>query len=73
MENIEALGWLLGNAYGELQDLCPAARTRTTSDYCVYDARGGRSAAEQVRRGGASRPEILLMYRTRKLFWAEFR
>lgn len=36
METIEGLGQLLGNAYGEMQDLCPEVRTSTTSAFCLY-------------------------------------
>lgn len=43
MTTIEALGRVLGNSYGELQDLCPAKRLPNTSVYCVYNAAGHRS------------------------------
>ena len=67
LENVEALGRLLGNAYGELQDLCPAARTRATSDYCVYDARGGRSGASSAE---LSKPDAeALVARDFPLMW----
>jgi len=54
METIDKLGSVLGNKYGELQDLCPAVRTSTTSPYCIYDSFGNRSGVSSA---DLSKPE----------------
>ena len=48
METIDTLGRVLGNAYGEMTDLCPTKPTPDTSAYCIYSA-----SAEHLRRGVA--------------------
>ena len=55
METIIALGHVLGNAYGEMQDLCPAEQTPATSAYCIYNLSGTRSgvAGSALARPGA--------------------
>ena len=42
MPTIDRLGHILGNTYGEMQDLCPPVRTNTTSVFCIYDERSGK-------------------------------
>merc|ERR1711865_1112625 len=45
METIERLGFLLGNTYGEMQDLCPVRRKKPAPDvnpYCVYNKSGNK-------------------------------
>lgn len=75
METIDNLGRLLGNAYGELQDLCPAVPTPATSAYCIYDALGNRSGVSSADLSKPAAEAIVakrfpLMYRAR-VRWAE--
>lgn len=72
VETIDALGRVLGNAYREMQDLCPAEQTPATGAYCIYNAgvvshRCGVAGSELVKPGAEAYVRSLfpLMYEAR--------
>ena len=50
MAVLDRMGSLLGNAYGEVQALCPEVQKANTSAFCIYDATtGARKGVDDAR------------------------